>query len=153
MSDYFVADDLSGALDAAAAFHRAGWQVKIALSPAAWTDLAENEIIGFTTETRNASPDIAAATFRKVITEAQARGARLRYKKIDSTLRGPVAAEVRALASALPDAAILFAPANPKAGRTVRNGELLVRGIPVTKTEFAQDPLSPVRESVIHRLL
>jgi uncharacterized protein YgbK (DUF1537 family) len=153
MSDFFVADDLSGALDAAAAFHRAGWQVKIALSPGASTTAAENEMIGFTTETRNAPAEIAAATFSKVITEAQARGGRLRYKKIDSTLRGPVAAELHALAAALPDTAILFAPANPKAGRTVRDGELLIRGVPVTKTEFAQDPLSPVHESIIHRLL
>jgi uncharacterized protein YgbK (DUF1537 family) len=38
-------------------------------------------------------------------------------------------------------------------GRTVRAGVLLVRGVPVDETEFARDPVSPVRESNLRRLL
>ena len=33
MNDYFIADDLSGALDAAAAFHRTGRVVRVPLDP------------------------------------------------------------------------------------------------------------------------
>jgi uncharacterized protein YgbK (DUF1537 family) len=47
----------------------------------------------------------------------------------------------------------LFTPANPAVGRTVRGGVLLVRGMPVAQTEFARDPVWPVRESEIRRLL
>lgn len=152
MRTYFLADDLSGALDAAAAFRCPGRRVRISLS-ADWTASDENEVVGITTETRNASPAVAAAAVARALARGRAEGARLVYKKIDSTLRGPVAAELAALTAAMPEATILFAPANPRVGRTVRNGVLLVRGVPVAETEFGHDPLSPVRESTILRLL
>lgn len=153
MSDYFLADDLSGALDAAAAFHHAGQRVTIVLSFAAWPEAAEGEVIGFTTETRNAAPTVAMEAVTRAIAHARSRGGRLVYKKIDSTLRGPVAPELAALAAAMPGARILFTPANPRVGRTVRHGELLVGGVPVAETDFARDPVSPVRQSSIRRLL
>jgi D-threonate/D-erythronate kinase len=153
MSDFFLADDLSGALDAAAAFHHAGRRVRIVWSLDAWDAALPDEVVGFTTETRNARPAEAAAVVGGAIAHGFTRGRRLLYKKIDSTLRGPVAAEVNAVATAWPEARILFCPANPAVGRTVRDGILLVRGVPVAETEFARDPASPVRESVIMRLL
>ncbi len=151
--EYFIADDLSGALDAASAFHAAGQAVRIALSTDAWRQSAPTEMIGFTTETRNAAPAAAAAAVADAIALGRARGERLVFKKIDSTLRGPVAAELAALAEALPEARILFTPANPRVGRTVRDGVLLVHGVPVAQTDFARDPVSPVTESFIRRLL
>lgn len=153
MNDYFLADDLSGALDAAAAFHHAGRRVRIAVSADAWPEVGLDDVVGVTTETRNATPDEAARVVTRVIAHGGARGGRLLYKKIDSTLRGPVAAEIAALRAALPDARVLFAPANPRVGRTVRNGRLLVRGVPVGETEFGSDPVCPVRESTLRVLL
>lgn len=153
MPEYFLADDLSGALDAAAGFHTAGHRVTIALSPAGWSAVPDGSIVGLTTETRNLAPAVAAEKVAQVLASGRARGARLIYKKIDSTLRGPMAAELAALAAALPDAKILLAPANPRVGRTVRDGQLLVHGVPVAETEFARDPVSPVRESSIAKLL
>lgn len=153
MSDYFLADDLSGALDAAAAFHRAGRRVKVVLSPQEWPDADPEEIVGITTETRNLTASVAAETVVAAIRAGHDRGTRLVYKKIDSTLRGPVAAELAALAVAMPGTRFLFAPANPRVGRIVRAGQLLVHGVPLAKTEFARDPLSPVRDSSIPLLL
>lgn len=153
MSDYFLADDLSGALDAAAAFHRAGRRVVVALNAEMWPEAEADEIVGLTTETRNVSPARAAEKVSSVVARGRANGARLVYKKIDSTLRGPVAAELAALAAALPEVRMLFVPANPSVGRIVREGRLLVHGVPVAETEFARDPVSPVRESSIRALL
>lgn len=147
--DYFVADDLSGALDAASAFHRLGHSVVVKLALHANLKISETDILGITTETRNASP----ADARKRTHEAMARKGRLLYKKIDSTLRGPIAAELVALLEAYPTARVLFAPANPPAGRIVRDGLLLVHGRPLAETEYAQDPIWPARESSLHRLL
>jgi uncharacterized protein YgbK (DUF1537 family) len=153
MNDYFLADDLSGALDAAAAFHHAGRRVTIALSTDAWPEAGPDDVVGFTTETRNAQPEAAARAVRRAIARGSERGGRLLYKKIDSTLRGPVAAEVAALMAALPEVRVLFAPANPRVERSVRDGRLLVRGVPVAETEFGRDPVCPVRESSIRALL
>lgn len=152
MKDYFIADDLSGALDAAAAFHRAGRRVQIVFCADGWT-ASTDDVVGVTTETRNAPPAVASAAVARTIARGQAQGARLVYKKIDSTLRGPVAEEIAALARQMPAARILFTPANPGVGRTVRDGVLLVHGVPVSETEFARDPVSPVKESHLQRLL
>lgn len=152
MKTYFIADDLSGALDAAAAFHHAGRRVRIVLAAEGWS-ASDDAVVGITTETRNSPPDRAAAVVTRTLARGAALGARLVYKKIDSTLRGPVAAEIATLARQLPGSRILFTPANPAVGRTVRDEVLLVHGVPVSETEFARDPVSPVRESNLRRLL
>ena len=107
MKAYFLADDLSGALDAAAAFHHAGRRVRIVLSAIDWS-ASEDEVVGVTTETRNASPLVAAGIVETTIAHGRAQGARLVYKKIDSTVRGPVAAEIGALARQMPGTRILL---------------------------------------------
>lgn len=153
--DYFLADDLSGALDASAAFHHAGRRVRIALTLEATetTDAMEGEVLAITTETRNASPNAAAAAIERILARARARGGRLLFKKIDSTMRGPVVAELSALLQTMPEMHVLFTPANPAVGRTVRDGVLRVQGVPVAETDFARDPVNPVRESSIWKLL
>ena len=93
MSDYFLADDLSGVLDAAAAFHHAGRRVQVVLSAKDW-NAGEEILVGVTTETRNAPAAVAAAAVATALAHGQAQGARLVYKKIDSTLRGHVVATV-----------------------------------------------------------
>src|SRR5687768_15454615 len=80
MSDYFLADDLSGAFDAAAAFHNAGRRVQIALSAREWPDTSPDDILGITTETRNSNGSAAAEIVRNVVAQARERGARLIYK-------------------------------------------------------------------------
>ena len=147
-----MADDLSGALDAGAAFFRAGRRVRTMLEgrlPETWG----SEVVALTTETRNVSAETAGEKVREVLERARASGARLLFKKIDSTMRGPVAAELEALLTAMPEVNVLFSPANPAAGRTVRDGVLYVRGVPVSETEFARDPVWPVRASGLRELL
>jgi len=68
------------------------------------------------------------------------------FKKVDSTLRGPIAAGMAALPAERP---VVFTPAYPAMGRTVREGCLLIGGVPVAETEFAHDPRQPVRASRI----
>ena len=153
VNDYFLADDLSGALDAAAAFHRVGRAVRVAWSDAGVAAAGPGEVVAMTTETRNAVPEMAAATVTSVLSSLRRRGGRLLYKKIDSTMRGPVAAELAAVMAAFPGARILFAPANPRVGRTIQNGVLLVHGVPVAETDFGRDPASPLRQSAVRDIL
>ncbi len=153
MSDWFLADDLSGALDAGAAFHAAGRRVRLVETADEWQPGLEGELVGVNTESRNLPPEEAAVRVTATLAYASARGARLVFKKIDSTLRGPVAAELAAVRQHLPGHRILLCPANPAAGRTVEYGQLLVRGAPVVATEFARDPAAPVREGDLRRLV
>ncbi len=153
MADYFLADDLSGALDAAAAFHRMRQRVAVELGANAMRADERTSVVGITTETRNASAVEATAAVMVALERIASAGGRLIFKKIDSTLRGPVAAELQALLAVRPEARVLFTPANPRAGRTVRDGILRVQGVPVAETEFGRDPVSPVRESCVRTLL
>jgi uncharacterized protein YgbK (DUF1537 family) len=75
------------------------------------------------------------------------------YKKTDSTLRGNIGAELRALHVVFPEREIIYVPAYPSMGRTVRSGRLLVHGLPVHETEFGRDPLNPVLHSDLEAVL
>lgn len=68
-----------------------------------------------------------------------------RAHKIDSTLRGNWAFETTAIAQA--GRQVLLVPAFPAAGRTCVDGTVLVDGVPVHQTAFADDPRSPVTGS------
>lgn len=152
MNEWFLADDLSGALDAGAAFHAAGRRVRLVEATDDWKPGPDGEIVGVNTESRNLPPDEAVARVAATLAHAAAHGGQLVFKKIDSTLRGPVAAELAAVRRHLPGHRILLCPANPAAGRTVEQGQLLVRGVPVLATEFARDPAAPVLEGNLRRI-
>jgi uncharacterized protein YgbK (DUF1537 family) len=154
MTNAFVlADDLSGALEASAPFRRAGWRVVVPIGPPEALAPAEDAVFALSTESRNLPPDEAAAAIGRALASPLARRGRLLYKKIDSTLRGALGAEIEALRGAFPGRRVYFCPANPAAGRIVRDGRLLVQGVPLEQTEFARDPLAPARGGTLAEVL
>ena len=99
------------------------------------------------TESRHLGPHEAATRMREFLAGV-ALETRI-FKKIDSTLRGPIAAELSAIHEALPDRRLIVCPAYPQLGRTVRDGKVLVHGVPVDQTDFARDPRWPVTRAAI----
>ena len=129
-----IADDLSGAADCAIAFAGAGRSTAVTLN--ASRAMAHGAtVIAADTDTRRMRPAEAAHAPRAAWHALRGPGRRL-YKKIDSTLRGNWAAEVAAL-QPLAGLAIV-APAFPATGRTVRDGRVFVRGVPLENTETWQ---------------
>jgi D-threonate/D-erythronate kinase len=143
-----IADDLTGALEVGARF--AGSVVTTELTVSARPDVG---VLVIDTETRHLPADAAAGIVRETVSAALRFDPWLIYKKTDSTLRGNIAAEFRALLQVAPERSLIYAPAYPEMGRTVRNGQLFVHGIPVHQSEFAADPLNPVRCSDLAELL
>ncbi|MDQ0380297.1 four-carbon acid sugar kinase family protein [Amycolatopsis thermophila] len=125
MSDrlVIVADDLTGAADAAAAY---GPSAGVTVSLDASAPLPDAEIVAVDTDSRHRGPAFAAAAVTAAVRAAAAAGIPV-YKKIDSTLRGNIAAEVGAALREL-SATALLAPAFPGTGRTVTGGILRVNG-------------------------
>ncbi|WMX44712.1 four-carbon acid sugar kinase family protein [Streptomyces roseicoloratus] len=80
-------------------------------------------------------------------------GAELLIKTVDSTLRGHVAAELRAALAGSGRRAAIVAPAFPGEGRTTVEGVQYVRGVRVDESEFARDPAHPVRTADLARVL
>ncbi len=60
------------------------------------------------------------------------------YKKIDSTLRGNPWVELGAVMRELDVDRALVRPAFPEQGRTVSQGVLKVRGVPLVETVFGE---------------
>lgn len=72
-------------------------------------------------------------------------GSELLFKTVDSTLRGHVPAEVRAAWAGSGRRAVVIAPAFPAEGRVTVEGVQYVRGVPVHESDYARDPVHPVR--------
>jgi len=145
-----VADDLTGAADAGVQFVRAGYRTAVVFHGEA-PPPADVDAVSFDTDSRNMAAGFAAK--RVVDVAREVRGARVVYKKLDSTLRGNVAAELAAASGATGRARTVVAPAFPEAGRTTARGTQLVRGVPVDETEMRDDPQTPVREAHVPTLL
>jgi uncharacterized protein YgbK (DUF1537 family) len=105
------------------------------------------------TETRHIPAEEAAARTKRATGLARSRCVPLVYKKTDSTLRGNIGAEFRAIQEVFPHARIVYAPAYPDLGRRVKDGQLFVHGKPVHETGFANDLLSPVRDCRIRNVI
>ena len=142
-----VADDLTGAMDSSGYFARQGLDTVVLLEP----DFSSTaDVLVTNTNSRAEAPGIARERVRHAVRNLSGR---VIYKKIDSTLRGNIGAELEAAMKELPRDKAIVAPAFPEAGRSTVAGVLLVNGTRVTETQFARDPISPVKEAHIPTLL
>ena len=159
-----LADDLTGAADAASYFHRDDNQVRVGFyGQLEWSStLAPGVVQVVDTETREGLEEDAyervltvATHLASVIDAVHAQGGQSVwiYKKVDSTLRGHLGIEMVATLRGVNRSLALLAPAFPQNGRVVRGGELYVNGIPVNQTNFAQDPNHPLHSSCVFELL
>ncbi|MBS7609550.1 four-carbon acid sugar kinase family protein [Candidatus Bathyarchaeota archaeon] len=151
-----IADDYTGACDTGAQFSRHGLSTAVITDPSKLNHaLRRFQVVSFNTETRNAPEREARRKVREVLKLAKKNGAGIGilYKKIDSTIRGNIGAELDAIMEDGSYSLCIVAPAFPAKGRTTLRGSQLLKGVPVDKTTFSKDPLSPVRESHIPTLL
>jgi D-threonate/D-erythronate kinase len=145
-----IADDLTGAADAGVQLVRAGYRTAVLFGES--EVLADDlDVVSFDTDSRTMPAGFAA---KRVLEAAHAaREARMVYKKLDSTLRGNVAAELAAALGGTRRERAIVAPAFPAAGRTTVGGTQRVHGVPVDETEMANDPHTPVRMAHVPSLL
>ncbi len=150
-----IADDLTGAADTAIQFRRIGAPTLL-VSYRHLSSLGL-EYTGATlavyTDSRHLSPAAAAARVRRAGLSVKELAPRLVYKKIDSCLRGNIGAEVEALMDLLGCEGAFIAPAFPAQGRTTRHDIHFVRGVPLAASAIARDPVSPIRDSRLSKLI
>jgi len=155
-----VADDLTGASDSAVQFAEAGWTAsveRLPLRPEQDEPSGDRPaVIAVATGVRAAAAEHAADRTARAVRHLLARGVDRLFIKIDSTVRGSVAEQVRGALSAWATGErpmAVICPAFPELGRTVVGGAVLVDGIPVSATAAADDPVTPVAESRLDVLL
>ncbi|WEK03747.1 MAG: four-carbon acid sugar kinase family protein [Candidatus Devosia phytovorans] len=115
-----IADDLTGALDAAAPFAMRGISTAVALDVHALPEAIATgaRVIGVSTDSREIAPDAAREAVRLAVAQLP-EGTQL-FKKVDSRLKGNIAAEL----DAMPHERSLVVPAIPAFGRWMRDGRL-----------------------------
>ncbi len=147
------ADDMTGANDTGVQFARAQCRVRTVFSGWNIRSLTGVDLVVVDTDSRNLEAAKAATIVRACVEQLLAHGIRPLYKKIDSTLRGPIGAELEAIQWAADFRQAIVCPAYPSTGRTVEDGTLLVYGQPVSETPIGRELISPVRESHIPTLI
>lgn len=147
-----ISDDLTGAADTGIQFVHAGLRALVLLDSDAG-ELPPADVIVGVTESRHDSQELARAKVTAWARMLAGRQPEEVYKKIDSTLRGNLGAELDACMSAFPGRLAVFAPAYPAAGRTTVDGRHFMHGVPLEETEVSRDPTTPVRESWIPTVL
>jgi len=138
-----LADDLTGACDAGAAFLRTGRTVRVWFGCSVEFSTPES-VQAFNTSSRALSPRRAARAVSLACAALASDPNSLFFKKIDSAARGPLADELLAAHRALGTRAILFAPAFPAAGRTVREGILEIEDAAGKHATIRLDRLFPI---------
>jgi uncharacterized protein YgbK (DUF1537 family) len=117
-----IADDLTGACDAAVPFALRGLRVRVAVNGDA--ELGQTDVLAISTESRDGD----LASFRTALDRLPPLQPRILFKKIDSTLRGNAGPEVAAALATFGCDAAVVTPAFPAMGRMVEAGYLRVEG-------------------------
>ena len=144
-----VADDFTGANDTGVKFAMRGASVAVALTG----DASDCDVAVINTETRAVEAARAGEIVAGSVKSLTNDDTRIVFKKIDSTFRGNIGAEITAAANAFDTPLIIVAAAIPAAGRTTIDGCCLVNGTLLSETEFANDPKTPVHHSCIARII
>ncbi len=118
-----IADDVTGACDAAVQFADLGFSTAVALDLASIEE-CDTEVIAASSNTREDHSDGAAAKVQRFAAALGLRRSPLRFKKIDSTLRGNLASEIEACMKAFECRVGIIAPAFPEMGRIISGGWL-----------------------------
>lgn len=148
-----IADDFTGANDTGVQLAKKGARTDVVLD-ALPPSTHRSDVLVINTESRA----LPAALARSKVIEAlqpycQSDTPPLVYKKIDSTFRGNVGAEIEAAIVASGVQLAIVAAAIPAAGRVTLKGECRVHGLPLAETEFASDPKTPIVSSHIKTLI
>lgn len=127
-----LADDLTGSCDAAGRLTRLGYRpLVVARSGTARRILSalpeEAAVVVMNTRSRDCSLREAVARARAAAEELERCGVPVIYQKIDSTLRGHWAEELKAVRAVTRPQHVLVCPAFPAQGRLVRDGRLHLR--------------------------
>lgn len=149
---YIIADDFTGANDIGVALATTGVSTKVLL-PSLPCDDDDFSVGVICTNSRDLgsieAQDVLETTSNNYqLTQKQP----LLIKKIDSTLRGNVGVEIQALLNT-GYKLIIVAIAAPFAKRKTLNGLCYVNDIPLSQTEFASDPKSPIHSSRIKDII
>jgi uncharacterized protein YgbK (DUF1537 family) len=158
---YIIADDLTGATDTGVQFSKQGYNTHVIIvSETDRWELPKDEnhthpaeVLVIDTETRETDSETARSRLRQVLQHLPLCDDDVVYKKVDSTLRGNVGAELDECLQGLKKDVCLFTPSFPQNHRITVEGYLIVHDQPLGLSEYYAGNLDPDEASYIPSLL
>lgn len=149
-----VADDFTGANDTGVQFSKQNLRtIVITDNDFINKSLNDCDVLVVDTESRFDNKDVAYKKAFEIGKIVKTKNIKYIYKKLDSTFRGNIGAEISGLMDSLDIRHAILVPALPSNERTTINGNVYVKGVLLAETEIADDPKTPVRESYIPKII
>lgn len=149
----FLADDLTGSMDTGVQLMKGSYNVGIPLMDEVVDSTEQHfDVAVVNTNTRNSTPEEAEIAVSSALERLHRSGRQLIYKKIDSTFRGPIGAELRVIGK-WASRCVLVVPAIPSNGRVTAGGYHLVNGVPISETIYAEEPARSQGDSYLPSIL
>lgn|SRR5699024_9649834 len=150
MNIAIIADDLTGACDTGVQLVNYGIDASVIIQNNKNTT---SQATIYNTDSRALEKKQAYEQVSEVIKTIEINELDILYKKIDSTMRGNIGSELNAIYDQFQPDFVLINPAHPNNGRIVRDGIHYLNEVPLSETEVAKDPKTPVNESNIAKLV
>ncbi|MCB7303176.1 four-carbon acid sugar kinase family protein [Bariatricus massiliensis] len=150
-----IADDLTGANATGVLLKKMDYKTYTVMNTERieLSTLADCDCVMYPTDSRGVEKEIAYNRVYNVAALLKSPEVKVYAKRIDSTLRGNLGSETDAVLDCLgEDYVAICAPCFPASGRIVIGGYMLIKGLPLHKTEAALDPKTPVMSSEVKRI-
>ncbi len=148
-----LADDLTGATDTGIVLAQQGVSVLVVTEYSTDFSSYNCDALVIDLQTRHLNAKDAFVKVESATKVVLKNNIEYIYKKVDSTMRGNIGAEIDAFFTATKQNNLVFCNAYPQIGRTVKNGICYVNGVEVSKTYFGEDALNPVLYSEISKII
>lgn len=147
-----IADDLTGANDSGVQLARHGLKTAV-LFEMDGANTKHYEAVVFDTDSRSIKHTEAYEKVKQAAQFLVDAGFDFIFKKLDSTMRGNIGAEIDAIYDVLKPHFMMIAPGYPKNNREIHHSTHYLNKIPLGETEIAKDPKTPVTISYLPDLL
>ncbi len=158
LSTIVIADDLTGANASGVLLNELGMKVMVALGDGVntkWVD--ENKDLDglvIPTNSRAEQAEVAYAKVYQLTKFFEKKQHCIFNKRIDSTLRGNIGAEIDAMLDGVQGKRIAFVvPVYPASKRACVGGYMLVNGVILQNTSVAKDPKTPIFQSKVKSII
>lgn len=150
-----IADDLTGANATGVLLKKMNYSAYTVLNAERLelSMLEQCDCVLYPTDSRGIDQNLAYRRVSNVCNLLKNEDTKVYGKRIDSTLRGNLGAEVDAMLESLgEDYVAIVVACFPTSSRIVLGGYMLVEGLPLHKTDIAIDPKTPVNNPEVAEL-
>jgi len=139
---YVIADDLTGANDTGVQFTKNGYKTRVLILDSELKRIEfenNHDVLVIDTETREVEENVARSKLTKILKKIQVSEKDIIYKKIDSTLRGNVGAEIEEIIKIYNKQFCILSPSFPYQQRVTVGGNLIVQKKPLGISKYTNN--------------